>query len=194
MPNRVTNNTESFINKNNNYYYYYYSSIYFFVQIFQDVTHLLVKMVERVLLKIRHLTTNVTVVCLLQAQTVRQTQVGQTCLLISIKLNQNPNIPPSPSPSRSSSSLSWPSRSSSSLSPSPSPSSVRRHFTSSRCTGILRLYGQSLSRLTRISVASTGTSRSPYKCNCKNNSKLSTDPRSLSQLCSEVKPGRTGAL
>ena len=31
------------------------------------------------------------------------------------------------------------------------------HFTSSRCTGILRLYGQSLSRLTGISVASTGT-------------------------------------
>ena len=29
------------------------------------------------------------------------------------------------------------------------------HFTSSRCTGIFRLYGQSLSRLTGISVAST---------------------------------------
>ena len=29
------------------------------------------------------------------------------------------------------------------------------HFTSSRCTGILRLYGQSLSRLGEISVAST---------------------------------------
>ena len=48
------------------------------------------------------------------------------------------------------------------------------HFTSSRCTGILRLYGQSLSRLTGISVASTGTSRSPYKRNRENNSKLST--------------------
>ena len=35
------------------------------------------------------------------------------------------------------------------------------HFTSSRCTGILRLYGQSLSR-------------SPYKRNRENNSKLST--------------------
>ena len=55
---------------------------------------------------------------------------------------------------------------------------VRRHFkfhfTSSRCTGILRLYGQSFSRLTGISVASTGTSRSPYKRNRENNSKLST--------------------
>ena len=48
------------------------------------------------------------------------------------------------------------------------------HFTSSWCTGILRLHGQSLSRLTGISVASTGTSRSPYKRNRENNSKLST--------------------
>ena len=43
------------------------------------------------------------------------------------------------------------------------------HFTSSRCTGLLRLYGQSLARFT-----GSGTSQSPYKCNCKNNSKLLT--------------------
>ena len=64
------------------------------------------------------------------------------------------------------------------------------HFTSSRCTGILRLYGKSLSRLTGISVASTGIPvhrdvRSPYKRNRENNSKLSTsrDPGT---------PGRPG--